>query len=118
MQKLKDEKNKGVSVHVYIHTHTHHLLDDLVHFRTPVDSGEGVLIVICIHSSRQETKMNIGFDAANPWPYKDLIMEGALLSDCISPPRHIAPSLLFIWEGTKEVCVAQRGRGWKKQGKG
>lgn len=51
--------------------------------------------------------MNIGFDAVNPWPYKDLIMENALLSDCISPPRHIASSLLFIWEGTKEVCLAR-----------
>ena len=44
MQKLKNGKNKGVNVCVY--THIHNLLDDLVCFRTLVDSEEGVLILL------------------------------------------------------------------------
>ena len=50
MQKLKNGKNKGVNVrvhtHTHTHTHTHNLLDDLVCFRTLVDSEEGVLILL------------------------------------------------------------------------
>ena len=48
MQKLKNGKNKGVNVRVHTHTHTHihNLLDDLVCFRTLVDSEEGVLILL------------------------------------------------------------------------
>ena len=66
---------------LHTHTHTHNLLDDLVCFRTLVDSEEGILILLW---AGNQTKTYTSLDAVNHGTYKDLLMQNALLSNCIS----------------------------------
>ena len=68
-------------VYTHTHTHTHNLLDDLVCFRTLVDSEEGILILLW---AGNQTKTYTSLDAVNHGTYKDLLMQNALLSNCIS----------------------------------